>query len=102
MDTRKSHEKPRSKVLGYFAHSRVAMTIIAVCAALSLTEYLSRGRVLRDDVDHVLGGHHLVEPDDGGVVQQLHHLHLALHLLQVHRVQLRLVDDLDRHLKCKG
>ena len=43
---------------------------------------------------------HLVEPDDGGVVQQLHHLHLALHLLQVHRVQLRLVDDLDRHLKC--
>ena len=42
---------------------------------------------------------HLVEPDDGGVVQQLHHLHLALHLLQVHRVQLRLVDDLDRDLK---
>ena len=75
------------------------MTIVAVFAALTLTEYLSRGCVLRDDVDHVLGGHHLVEPDDGGVVQQLHHLHLPLHLFQVHRVKLRLVDDLDRNLK---
>ena len=65
MDTRKSHEKPRSKVLAFFAHSlklyRVATKIVAVIAALSLTEYLSRGCVLRDDVDHVLGGHHLVK-----------------------------------------
>lgn len=66
---------------------------------LLLTEYLPAGRELGDDVDHVLGGHDLVELDDVGVVEELHDLHLAVDLLQVGLVQLALVDDLDGHLE---
>lgn len=42
---------------------------------------------------------HLVELDDVGVVQHLHDLHFPVDLLQVHSVQLGLVDDLDGHLQ---
>lgn len=41
----------------------------------------------------------LVQLDDVRVVQLFHDVHLAVHLLQVRRVQLRLVDDLDGHLQ---
>ena len=51
---------------------------------------------LRDDVDHWLGLHHLVQADDGGVEQVPHDLNLPRNLFQVLRVQGVLVDDLDR------
>lgn len=41
----------------------------------------------------------LVQLDDVRVIQLFHDVHLAVHLLQVRRVQLRLVDDLDGHLQ---
>ena len=42
---------------------------------------------------------HLIESHDVGMVQQLHHLHLPVHLGEVGRVQLGLVDDFDGDLK---
>lgn len=42
---------------------------------------------------------YLVQPDDVGVLQQLHDLHLPGHLLLVVRIKTRLVNDLDGHLK---
>lgn len=41
----------------------------------------------------------LVQLDDVRVVQLLHDVDLTVDLLQVRRVQLRLVDDLDGHLQ---
>lgn len=45
---------------------------------------------------------HLVQFDDVGVVQHLHDLNLPVDLLQVHSVQLGLVDDLNGHLRGDG
>ena len=39
-----------------------------------------------------------VQLDDVPMAHQFHHLHLAVHLGQVTRVQVSLVDDLDGHL----
>lgn len=41
---------------------------------------------------------YLVKPNDMGMAQDFHDLHLPHDLLQVIRVQLRLVNDLDGHL----
>ena len=54
--------------------------------------------ILRDDVDHGLRLHDLVEPDDGRVEQVPHDLDLPRDLPQVVRVQVALVHDLDGHL----
>lgn len=42
---------------------------------------------------------HLVEFDDVGVIQHLHDLNFPVDLLQVHGIQLGLVNDLDGHLQ---
>lgn len=42
---------------------------------------------------------HLVELDDVGVIQHLHDLNFPVDLLQVHGIQLGLVNDLDGHLQ---
>ena len=72
--------------------------IQADCESDGLTKYFSPGSVLRDEVEHTLGLHHLVELHDVGMVDQLHHLNLPVHLAQVGWVQLGLVDNLDGHL----
>ena len=41
----------------------------------------------------------MVELDDVGVIEELHHLHLPHDLFQIRLVQLALVDDLDGNLK---
>ena len=64
-----------------------------------LTENFAAWSVFRDDVDHIFGHHDLEQLDDVGMVQQLHHLDLAVDLLQVGLVQLALVDDFDRNLQ---
>ena len=42
---------------------------------------------------------HLIESDNVWMVQQFHHLHLSVHLGEVGRVQLGLVNDFDGDLK---
>ena len=42
---------------------------------------------------------YLVEFDNVWVVEQLHHLHLPVHLGQVGRIQLGLIYDLDGNLR---
>lgn len=42
---------------------------------------------------------HLVEFDDVGVIKHLHDLNFPVDLLQVHGIQLGLVNDLDGHLQ---
>ena len=54
--------------------------------------------ILRHKVQHRLGFHHLVELDNVGVVHQLHHLHLPVHLGKVGGVQLGFVNYLYCHL----
>ena len=66
---------------------------------LLLTKYFAPGRVLRHQIEHALGLHHLVEFHNVGVVHQLHHLHLPVHLGQVAGVQLGLVNNLDGNLE---
>ena len=64
----------------------------------ALTKYFSPGRVLRHQIKHTLGLHHLVELHNVRMVHQLHHLHLPVHLGQVGGVQLGLVNNLDGNL----
>ena len=73
--------------------------ISEIGAGFLLTKDFTARRILWHDVDHVLCGHDLVELDHVGVVEQLHHLDLAVDFLQVGLVQLTLVNDLDGNLE---
>ena len=77
----------------------VTAAAAAPTTSISLTEDFPARRKLRDDVDHVLGGHDLIQLDDVRVVEKLHDLDLAVDLVEVGLVQLALVDDLDGHLE---
>jgi hypothetical protein len=50
-------------------------------------------------IEYLNKGTNLVQFDDMWMVQLFHDVHLPVDLFQIHRIELSLINDFDRHLK---